>query len=81
MSSIPDRVKPKTITLVFDASPLSMQYWRKGKDWFARNQDNVSELGYMSIRGLLFRGTKRVGLVQSGPHHHLIENQLVLAMI
>ena len=25
--------------------------------------------------------TKHVGLVQSGPHHHLIENELVLAMI
>jgi hypothetical protein len=24
---------------------------------------------------------KHVGLVQSGPHHHLIENELVLAMI
>ena len=24
---------------------------------------------------------KRAGLVQSGPHHHLIENSLVLAMI
>jgi hypothetical protein len=25
--------------------------------------------------------TQRVGLEQSGPHHHLIDNQLVLAMI
>ena len=25
--------------------------------------------------------TQRVGLVQGGPHHHLIENYLVLAMI
>jgi len=24
---------------------------------------------------------KRFGLVQSGPHHHFIENELVLAMI
>jgi hypothetical protein len=29
----------------------------------------------------LKKSTKRVGLVQSGPHHHLIENLLVLAMI
>jgi hypothetical protein len=29
---------------------------------------------------LQFR-TKRVGLEQSGPHHHLIENELVLATI
>jgi hypothetical protein len=28
---------------------------RKSKDWLARNQDNVSEWGDMSTRGLLFR--------------------------
>ena len=28
---------------------------RKSKDWFARNQNNVSECGDMSIRGLLFQ--------------------------
>ena len=28
---------------------------RKGKDWLARNQDNVSDWGDMSIRGLLFQ--------------------------
>ena len=28
---------------------------RKSKDWIARNQDNMSELGDMSIRGLLFQ--------------------------
>jgi hypothetical protein len=28
---------------------------RTNKDWLARNQDNVSEWGDMSIRGLLFR--------------------------
>ena len=28
---------------------------RKSKDWLARNQDNVSEWGYMSLRGLLFQ--------------------------
>jgi len=27
---------------------------RKIKEWLARNQDNVSEWGDMSIRGLLF---------------------------
>ena len=49
-----------------------------------RNQDIVSECGDMSIRKLLFHyknPTKRVGLAQSGPHHHLIENVPVLAMI
>jgi len=28
---------------------------RKSKDWLARNQDNVSEWGEMSIRRLLFQ--------------------------
>jgi hypothetical protein len=28
---------------------------RKSKDWLARNQDNVSEWGNMSVRGLLFQ--------------------------
>jgi hypothetical protein len=28
---------------------------RKTKDWLARNQDNVSEWGDMSIHGLLFQ--------------------------
>ena len=28
---------------------------RKSKDWLARNQDNVSEWGDMSLRGLLFQ--------------------------
>ena len=28
---------------------------RKSKDWLARNQNNVSEWGEMSIRGLLFQ--------------------------
>ena len=28
---------------------------RKSKDWLARNQDNVSPWGYMSIHGLLFQ--------------------------
>ena len=54
---------------------------RKSKDWLAQNQDNVSEWDVMSIHGLLCQlgehynnPTKHVGLVQSGPHHHLIEN-------
>jgi hypothetical protein len=28
---------------------------RKSKDWLALNQDNVSEWGNMSVRGLLFQ--------------------------
>jgi hypothetical protein len=55
---------------------------RKSKDWLARIQNNASECGDMSIRGLLFQWarhtytlyTKCVGIVQSGPHHHLIVN-------
>jgi len=55
---------------------------RKNKDWLARNLDNVSEWGDMSICGRLFQWArhyknpaKHVGLVQSGPHpHHFIEN-------
>jgi hypothetical protein len=53
---------------------------RKSKDWLAQNQDNVSQRGDMSTRGLLFQcactmaiPNKRVRLVQSGPHH-FIEN-------
>ena len=44
----------------------------------------MSEWGDMSVVSVSKRSknpTKRVGLVQSGPHHHLIENYLVLAMI
>ena len=49
---------------------------RKDRYWLALNQDTVFKGGDMSIRGLLhnINPTKRVGLVQSGPHHHLIEN-------
>ena len=51
---------------------------RKSKDWLARNQDNVT---VVSVSQHYNNPTKCVGLVQSGPHHHLIENKLVLAMI
>ena len=60
---------------------------RKSKDRLAWNQDNVSEWEDMSICGLLFQWastinpTKCVGLVQRGPHHDLIEDYVVLAMI
>jgi hypothetical protein len=60
----------------------------KGKDLLARTQDNMSECSDMAIRGLLFQcastikhTTKRIGLGQSGPHHHFMENELILAMI
>ena len=52
----PGRVKPKTITLVCVASPLKQVVLRgKGKDWLARNQNNVFEWGDKSTRGLLFQ--------------------------
>ena len=37
----------------FSAKQATLQ--RKSKDWLAWNQDNVSEWGEMSIRGLLFQ--------------------------
>ena len=48
----PRSVKPKTIKLVFVASHAALR--RKSRDWLARNQNNVSEWGDVSIRGLLF---------------------------
>jgi hypothetical protein len=60
---------------------------RKNKDWFARNQNTMSKWSDMSTRELLFQWAstiqikikERVGLVQNGGHHHLIEYYLVLA--
>ena len=71
-------VKPMTITLVFVTTPLSNSIKEKERRLLARNQNNVVEWSGMSIRGLLHNrnSTKCVGLVQSGSHHHLIENQL-----
>ena len=53
----------------------------KSKDELAWYQDNVSEWCDMSAYRLLFQWAstiknpiERVGLEQSGPHHHLIEN-------
>ena len=43
-----DRVRPKTRKLVFAAES-------KSKDWFALNQDNVSEWSDTSSHGLLFQ--------------------------
>ena len=33
---------------------------KKNKDWVARNQDNVSEWGEMSFRGLFFQGASTI---------------------
>jgi hypothetical protein len=50
------RVKPKTLKLVFGASPLR----RNSKDCLAWNQDNVSEWDDVSIGGLLFQWANTV---------------------
>ena len=49
----PDQVKPKTIKLFFVTAKYAALR-RKSKDWLARNQDNVSEWGDMSIRDCCF---------------------------
>ena len=69
----PDRFKPKTLKLIFVASPLSTQHYSlrtRSRDWLAWNQDDMSEWGDMSISRLLFQWastikhpTQRVGLV------------------
>ena len=53
------------------------------KNWLTRNQDNVSEWNDMYIRGVstIKIQLKRVGRVQSEPHHHIIEKKHVVAMI
>jgi hypothetical protein len=70
----------KIIKLVFVASLLSMQH-----------KEERAKTGWLRIRcpsgatclsaGHYKNPTKRVGLVQSGPHHHLIEKCPVLAML
>ena len=47
----PDRVKPKTVKLVFVASPLNMLNKKEGANtgWFVQNQTNVSESNGMYI--------------------------------
>ena len=49
-------VDPKTIQIdicCFSGKHAALR--RKSKDWSVRNQDNVSEWGDMSTRGLLFQ--------------------------
>ena len=67
----------KIVFWCFSAKHATLR--RKSKDWLARNQDNVSEWGNMSIRGVVSVSwhykspNQHVGLVQSGPHN-FIEN-------
>jgi hypothetical protein len=47
----PRTVKPKTVKIgicYFSTKHAALR--RKSKDWLARNQDNVSEWGDMSVR-------------------------------
>jgi len=60
MGTSPDRVKPKTIKME------SGQYVRVGQ--------HVYTWTVVSVTKHCKNPTKRVGLVQSGPDHHLIEN-------
>jgi hypothetical protein len=43
----------KIVICCFSAKHAALK--SKSKDWLAQNLDNVSELGDMSIRGLLFQ--------------------------
>jgi hypothetical protein len=50
-----DQVKPKTKIGICSFTAKHAAIRRNSKDWLARNQDNVSEWGDMSICGLLFQ--------------------------
>ena len=59
---------------------------KKSKDWLARNQDNVSEAGDMSIRGLLLQRASTIKiqlsvlvLYKNGPDHHLIVTNPIIS--
>ena len=76
-----DRVKPKTIKLPFVASPLSTQLKgeRAKTGWlgigiiFPSGETCLSWNCWFS-QSALKNPTNHVGLVQNGPHHHLIKN-------
>jgi hypothetical protein len=48
----------KIVICCFSAKHAALK--SKSKDWLAQNLDNVSELGDMSIRGLLFQWSSAV---------------------
>ena len=79
MGSSPGEVKPKTTKLVFVASPLSTQYYgeRTKTGWLGirimcQSWSDISTRGLVSVSNK--DPTQHVDLVQSGLHHHLIEN-------
>ena len=49
------QTKDYKIGIFFGFTPKQPALRRKSKDWFAQNQDNVSEWGDVSIHGLLFQ--------------------------
>jgi hypothetical protein len=69
-SAVDRRCKPRSSQTkdygigIFCFSAKHVALRRKSKDWFAGNQDNVSEWGDMSIHGLLFQlaSTKKIQL-------------------
>ena len=74
---IPDRVKPKSIKLLFFASPLSTQYWGvSAKTVWLEIRITYSSGEPCLPADCFFQRTKRVGLVQSRHQHHLIECNL-----
>ena len=76
MGLSPDRVKPKTIKLVFVASPLSTQHEgeRAKTDWLGIGiMCPIEVQTVVSVSYHYKNPTKRVDLVQSRLHHHLIE--------
>ena len=56
LSAVDCWIKPKTIKLVFAASPLSfiVALMSKTKDWLAFNQNNVSKMSNMLSLRVLF---------------------------
>ena len=64
MGLSPDWTKPDYEIGICSFSNNQAAFTRKDKDCLARNQDNVSEWGEMSIHGLLFQGasTKKIQL-------------------
>ena len=71
MGTTPDRVKPKTIRLVFVCfSAKHAAIRRENNDWLAQNQANVWEWSGMSIHGLLFQwnSTIKIQLIKRVGH-------------
>ena len=53
------QIKDYTIVICYFSAEHAA-FRRKGKDWLAQNQDNVSEYGNMCVRGLLFQWARPI---------------------